>query len=236
MCFSQQWQRMLLSPTFLESISESPKAFPKVFILILGFETHFTFASLIYLNCLTSSAVRMNRQQHSCCSTRFKTITKGWHSFGPGLSHSGKENFSTSSSRNLQEWETGRRKAENHIVPTNQLNNIKSLEKESQTRNSDLLRTCHQNKHQNHNTPHKEPETKPSFIHPLKTVVVRSICSVIHKSLTPLNTVIRQPAPLLKLLSFHTYYTTKYVRLLSSYMLVTMAISWHIVFNFICTY
>lgn len=57
---TQHWQRMLLSQTFLESISESLKVFPKVFILILGFETHFTFAFLIPLNCLTSSAVRIN--------------------------------------------------------------------------------------------------------------------------------------------------------------------------------
>lgn len=73
-------------------------------------------------------------------------------------------------------------------MPTNQLNNIKCLEKGSKVRNSDLLMICHQNKHQNHNTPHKEePETKSSFNHPLKEVVVQSICSLIHKSLTPLN-------------------------------------------------
>lgn len=74
------------------------------------------------------------------------------------------------------------------VVLTNQINNIECLEKESEVRNSDLLRICHQNKHQNHKTPHKEePETKSLFIHPLKNVVVQSICSVIHKSLTPLN-------------------------------------------------
>lgn len=40
----QQWKGVLLSQTFPESVSASPKLPPKVFILILGFETHFCFS------------------------------------------------------------------------------------------------------------------------------------------------------------------------------------------------
>lgn len=118
----QQWKGVLLSQTFPESVSASPKLSPKVFILILGFETHFCFSPS---NCLTSSAVIMNMQQHSGCFICFKTQSQ---KAGTALAQAyaiWADNFSTSSSRHLQEWEKGKGKAENCAVLTNQLNNFK---------------------------------------------------------------------------------------------------------------
>lgn len=77
----------------------------------------------------------------------------------------------------LQERKEGKGKAENCTVLTNQLNNIKCLEKESYGRNSDLPKISHQNKQTKaKTTTHKEEsETKSSVIHPLKNAAVSSV-------------------------------------------------------------